>query len=47
MGADADALIAASHVLAVHFQTLAAANDFGRQLGSRIFRIPRPGPGSP
>jgi hypothetical protein len=27
---DADALIAASHVVAVHFQTIAAANDYWR-----------------
>ena len=28
--ADPDALIAASHVIAVHFQTVAAANDYWR-----------------
>lgn len=27
---DADSLIAASHVVAVHFQTIAAANDYWR-----------------
>ena len=27
---DSDALIAASHVVAVHFQTIAAANDYWR-----------------
>lgn len=27
---DADALIAASHVIAIHFQTVAAANDYWR-----------------
>ncbi len=28
---DADALIAASQVIAIHFQTIAAANDYWRQ----------------
>ena len=31
---DPDALIAASHVVAVHFQTVAAANNYWRELGS-------------
>ena len=30
---DADSLIAASHVVAVHFQTIAAANDYWRGEG--------------
>lgn len=30
---DAEALIAASHVVATHFATVAAANDYWRQTG--------------
>lgn len=34
-GRDADALIASSQVVAIHFQTVAAANDYWRDLATQ------------